>query len=265
MNNQFDVLVLAGERHKNDNAVAKSDSVACKAFAQVNGKPMIDHVIGTIQESGLANDIVVSISRKKDISMGAPYLSGQIDTKKVIQSEPDVSPVKSAIKMLGCLDGERPILLTTADHALLSIDMIKQFIEGYKPEKFDAAVALLPLNILTKKYPDIKRTRLKFQDGDYKSCNLFIFSDKESAQSVLSFWHIIEDQRKSPWKIAKTLGMVNLLRYLTGFLPLNMALSSIGEKAGVSPQAVMLDIAESAIDVDTPSDLEWVRALSIQG
>ena len=250
---KFTALILAGSRFGQNDEVAKAAGVVCKALAEIDGTPMIERVISALKKSGNINKIIASAP--KEVSLNEDIL--RIDTAK--------SPVRSILKALEYLEGDTPLLVTTADHALLTPAMINRFIEQYDSANFDVAVAMLPLDIVTQKYPDMRRTRLKFKEGGFKACNLFIFRDKAAAQKLLNFWQEIESQRKKPWKMVRALGGITLLRYITGRLTLESALAHLGRRTGTKPQAVMLDIAEAAIDVDSVGDLEFVRSLVKDG
>lgn len=245
----FTALILAGSRFGQDDEVAKAAGVTCKALAKIDGTPMIERVISALNNSENINNIIASAPEAVPLHQNIQ----RIDTAP--------SPVRSILKALEHIENDMPILLTTADHALLTPAMINSFITGYDSDNFSVAVAMLPLDIVTQKYPDMRRTRLKFREGGYKACNLFIFRDKAAAQSILNFWYAIESQRKTPWKMVRALGVVTLLRYITRRLTLENALTHLGRKTGTKPQAVMLDIAEAAIDVDTVDDLTFVRSV----
>lgn len=248
---KYTALILAGNRDGQEDSVAKAANVSCKALAEIAGVPMIERVITALKSSGEIENIIVSIP--ENIRFENPSIE-RISTEK--------SPVRSLLKAIQTLKNDQPIIITTADHALLSAHMIKSFINKYESNRFDTAVAMLPLQILKAKYPETKRTALKLKDGSFKSCNLFIFKNKTAAHNILSFWRALEDQRKTPWKMVRHLGPLTLLQYLTGQLTLQSALSHLGKITKTTPQAVMLDIPEAAIDVDMPTDLEFVRAIA---
>ena len=243
----YNVFILAGSRRGKDDPVALAAGVDYKALAPVGGWAMIERVMGALDESGMAGRIVISAPEDMVLESDAARIAS------------GASPVASVLEMLETLEDDSPILLTTADHALLSAQMVQDFIKKYDAARFDISVAMLPLQILTAKYPDMRRTRLRFRDGDFKSCNLFIFKNKAAARSILNFWRSIETQRKNPWKMIKALGVLPLLRYLAGQLNLQDALDILGRKTDTRIQAVMLDIPEAAIDVDSAEDLAFVR------
>ena len=253
-------LILAGTRAGQDDAVAQVAGVSCKAFAPIDGIPMIEHVIQILRKSTI-DDITISLPNDLPIEKEATHLNKLIQDKKIKLITPEKSPVRSILRFVNASEDDNTFLITTADHALLSRDMIDDFINQYNSDNFDTAVAMLPLNILTAKYPSLNRTRLKFKDGNFKGCNLFLFKNKQTAERILNFWKTIETQRKKPWKMVRALGPFLLLRYLTGRLSLDDALTALGRKTDLRLQAVMLSQAEAAIDVDTPDDLEFAQSI----
>ena len=240
-------LILAGSRHGQEDNVAKAAGVACKAFAPIHSIPMIDYVIGAIQKTKLVSKIYISLPDNLPLR----------DDVERINSEN--SPVKSIKKALDFFGDHEAFLITTADHALITPLMIETIIGAFDQTTFDVVVAMVPLDIVSQKYPTIKRTKLNFKNASYKSCNLFIFKNKKAAQNILEFWQHIENLRKTPWKMIRTLGPWTLLQYVTGHLSLKSAFAAIGQKTATNPQIIMLDIPEAAIDVDTVQDYEFVK------
>lgn len=246
---KYTALILAGSRNGKKDPVAQISSVDYKALTVIDGDTMIDRVLGAVRDSKIADKIL--ISAPEDM-----IWESKEDNQRVPS---DTSPVRSILKMLDAVDEEIPLFLTTADHALLNPKIILDFVENYDLENHDTGVAMLPLSVLSAKYPNIRRTRLKFSDGAYKGCNLFVFKNKSSAKKILNFWLSIETHRKNPWKMINALGVIWLLRYIFGKLSLQDALNILGKKTNTTPHAVILKTAEAAIDVDSVSDLEFVR------
>ena len=77
----------------------------------------------------------------------------------------------------------------------------------------------------------------------------------------MKFWQRAEQNRKTPWKLIGTFGLWPLLRYITGTLDLDAAFRGGGAKLGITARPVIMPMAEAAIDVDKPSDLELVQKI----
>jgi len=97
------------------------------------------------------------------------------------------------------------VLLTTADHALLSTRVVDYFCAQACQGGCDAMVGAGALRPVAAAYPGIKRTVLKFQDNAYCSCNLFAFLTPRGRR-VADFWRQVEQQRKHPVRMLRILG-----------------------------------------------------------
>lgn len=239
---RFNAVILAGQREGEQDKVAQAAGVSCKALAPVNGKPMLSHVIDTLQNSALIKDI--HVIGPKETAMD-----------NVTLHDPEQSPCLSLLRVFSRI--EKPFIVTTADHVLLDKDMIDMFLGGFD-DKADLSVGMVPLSIVQQKYPGARRTGLKFRGGACKACNLFgLHSDK--ARLVLEYWKNLEAKRKSPLSLAASLGPYNVLKYLLGFLTLEEAFQKTGRLTGAVIRPVMLSDADAAIDVDSVDDYEFVK------
>ena len=128
MSLQFIALVLAGNRAGTDDTVAKAAGVSCKALADVGGTPMIERVMAVLRGSGAIEHIIVSLPE----SVVSDVADGRVDAAS--------SPVRSLLTMLDMVEEDKPILVTTADHALLSPPMIQRFTNQYDPSRFDLSL-----------------------------------------------------------------------------------------------------------------------------
>ena len=108
--------------------------------------------------------------------------------------------------------------------------------------------------------PGTKRTYLRFADGAWSGCNVFLFATPRSI-AALDLWAQVEADRKRPWRIVRRLGVGTLLRYLLGRLTLVQAIAHLGRLAGLDAAAVASPFGLAAVDVDKPADLDLVRKL----
>jgi len=118
--------------------------------------------------------------------------------------------------------------------------------------------------IIQPAYPDVKRTYLKFQDRSVSGCNLFYLKNKNGLKAI-QFWKRAQDFRKRPLRLAASVGIMAPLLYLSGRLTLDGAFSYASKKIGITAKPILIPIAEAAIDVDKPSDLELVEQILAKG
>ena len=112
---KWTVLILAGSRGASD-PVAQAAGVDYKAFADINGRPMIAYVIDSLQAEPRIERIAVSIE------MDAPDLPDGIERIDALDSP--ASSLRAALTKL-----PTPLLVTTADHPLLLPEMITSFLD----------------------------------------------------------------------------------------------------------------------------------------
>lgn len=240
-------LVLAGSRGP-DEPLAVYGGVSHKAMIEVGGKPMLLRVIEALAAAGLTR-IVVAIERPELVEgLNIPG----VETLPA-SSGPSAS-VQAGLETLGT-----PLLVTTADHALLRPEWITAFLDGI-PAGADVAAGLARSDVVMASAPDTKRTFLRFSDGAFSGCNLFYFATPAS-KGVAALWREVEAQRKHPLKLLARLGPLFAARYAMGVLPLRAALDRLGILAGVRADPVILPFGQAAIDVDKPADLDLVRRI----
>lgn len=254
-------LLLAGSREGETDAIARGAGVSCKALAPVAGLPMIERSMEVLLNSPRLGAIEVALPPRARVSVDAPRLAGWLEQRRVQRVDPEKSPARTVAAALQRLAPGEPLLVTTADHALLDAAMLGQFLDRCDTPATDVFAALLPLEILEARYPEMKRTGLRFRDGRYSGCNLFLLRNGPGGRSLVAFWVRLEALRKSPLRMARIMGPTALLAYGLRLLTLSQALRRIGRRTGATVAAAMLDIPEAAIDVDTPRDLAFVEKL----
>ena len=124
----FTALVLAGSRGGSD-PVADYAGVAHKALIPIEGEAMILRVIAALRQAG-AGRIAVSTDHPEVVVVAT---AAGVDCLAPA-AQPSLS-VLSAFQVLGA-----PLLVTTADHALLRPEWITQFMTDTSP---DADLSLL--------------------------------------------------------------------------------------------------------------------------
>lgn len=253
---RFSALVLAGDRHLDD-PVAALGASGCKALTPVNGIPMLHRVLATLQASDRVDQITL-VGPHRPLLDGDPLMHALLSTGAISALEPAASPSASALVGLQHITA-RPVLVTTADHALLRPEMVNYFLKHSWSSACDVMVAVTPLKTVLAMFPDNRRTAIKLHGGPYCGSNMFAFMTPES-EKLAAFWRNIEQQRKNPRKvIANALGFAATLRYLLGILSLDQAMQRISATVGVRVGAVVMPFAEAAVDVDSLSDHQLVE------
>lgn len=249
---RFTALVLAGSRGSDD-PVARHCGVEHKCLAPVGGAPMLARVVQTLAASASINRIFISLPEPR-ILEGLP-LAGSCTALSSA-----ASPSASVLQALEEVPDALPLLLTTADHPLLSAAMVDGICAEARASGADLVAGLTDATVIRSAYPDARRTYLRFADAAYSGANLFALVTPASRRAV-AFWRRVEQERKRPWRLVRAFGLRPLLAYLLGRLTLDGAMARASEVIGARIVAVRLPFAEAAIDVDKPDDLMLVESI----
>ena len=250
---QFTAVVLAADRTAND-PIAVEAGVACKAFAPVAGTPMIVRVLDALEASGMVKTIILC-GPPKSLLPDCPELEERIRTGRAVWLPNLDSPSRSANSALAQIDQEVPVLLTTADHALLTPAIVQYFLRKSQSSNSDALVGVVKHEDIAAAFPEAKRTVIKLRDGGVCGCNLYAFLNPHG-RGLVSFWRRAEDLRKRPWRlIAETFGFVTVFYYLLGILTVERGLNTVAVKTGIRVKPVFLPYPEAGVDVDKVEDM----------
>jgi GTP:adenosylcobinamide-phosphate guanylyltransferase len=205
---------------------------------------MIYHVVRTLHVSPHIGKIVILSQEIEHLRPAVDAAGGAI----LVESQNSISlSIKAQAETLGF---SAPLLVTTADHPLLTVEMIDEFIRNADG---DLAVAMVERQNMLKKFPDAQRTWLRFSDGAWSGANLFgLMSQKSSL--ALDLWADAEQDRKKAWRLFLHFGLLLAARALTRTIGLNQAMAKAGKRLGLKAKLVSLTDPVAAIDVDKLSD-----------
>jgi GTP:adenosylcobinamide-phosphate guanylyltransferase len=248
-----DIVVLAADRGATD-PVAAAGNAPGKVLVDVGGRPMLARVLDAVARAAGVRTIIV-------VCPDAPgYHAVLASAGAPVRIDPAEGPAASVNAALALRPDDGAVVVATGDHALLEPGWVNQFVERASACGADAVVGVVDHAGVARRFPDSRRTRYRFADIAVCGANLFYFADA-GARRAVSQWQTFEAYRKRPWRIVAKLGPANLLRYMSGRLTLTQATEALSRRLGVRVRAVLIDDPCAAVDVDSPADLEQVRAL----
>lgn len=253
---QLTAIVLAGDRTKADSLINHT-AAGSKAMIDLDGVPMVRRVLNSLRAARVVGRIRLAGPEATEVARDE-QLKGWVDRGEIDWSEPGVSPSTSAYNAMQGLDPREAVLLTTADHPLLTPEIVDAFGRQSLADDVDVTVGLAPYALIAETYPGIRKTVLRFSDGDFCGCNLFAFITPEGRRAA-RFWRRIEQERKKPLVVIGLLGWSAVIRYRLGLLSLEEALAKLSKRLGLRIRAVILPYANAAIDVDSIADLMLVK------
>ena len=245
------VIVLAGSRPGPDPLLTGS-GVSTKALLAVAGQPMLVHVVRALRSSPLVGAIHILAQNSAELA-GQPSLA-DIPGLHFADSGQGISASLAAALPAG----DAPVLVTTADNVLLTPAMIGEFLAGAQDS--DVAVAMVERRVLLARYPESRRTWLKFRGGWWSGANLFRLRGQRAAP-LLDFWGGIERDRKKGRRIVAAFGPWLLAGALLRLFTLEQGVARAGLRFGLKAKAVPMSDAEACIDADKPADVELIERL----
>lgn len=242
------VLVLAGSRQGAADPMAVAARVSHKALLPVAGTPMLLRVIRALRATPAVGRIILSCER-------TDLLDGVAEAADVLAIRAEASPAASVAAALR--DYGPPLLVTTADHALLSPAILADFL-AHAPQSADAIAAVARAEVVRAGFPETRRTWIRLRDGDFSGCNLFLLRHARAARAV-AFWQRLEEHRKSPLAMARLIGPRALIGYALRLVTLEGVARLLSRRTGAALAVIPLLHADAAIDVDKPADLVLVE------
>jgi len=243
-------IVLAGER-PGGNALAKAFDLPSSVLVEVAGHPCIVRTIAALVDSRTVDGGVIC-GPDPATRATSPVIRAVLDNTNFSWLPPENGPAESALAAFESV-GEAPMLLTAADHALLTPEIVDNFVNLALLSEADFIVGLVPYRIVREAFPDSKRTVLKFSDGQFCGSNLFMIRTTRGA-NLLRFWRDLQQHRKKPWRMATAIGPGTLIAYVTGRLPLSRALETVSERCDCRVAHLEILNARAAVDVDSVAD-----------
>ncbi len=247
----YTAIVLAGSRPGRD-AFAEQFGTDLKALIPIAGKPMVSRPVGALLASESVGQLIVLAQDPRRIAAALPQ-----DKRLSVRASGDT--IASTMLDL-CFDKKTqwPLLVTTADHALLDAAMVDEFCAA--AEAADLAVGVVERTVLTRRFPRAKRTWLKFRGGAYTGANLFALNSPKAAAAI-ELWRVVEQDRKKGWRIVALVGPAVLIGAALKLITIDGALARLGRRLGLDVKAVRLSSPLAGVDVDKAEDHALAEAV----
>jgi GTP:adenosylcobinamide-phosphate guanylyltransferase len=247
---KYSALLLAGSRPGGDPFAARYGA-ELKALIPIAGERMVLRPLRALLGSKRVEAVRLLAQELDQIAAVLP------DNPRW-SVEPSSGTIAETVEAVCNAPSARwPMLVTTADHALLDSAMIDQFCA--EAEGVDLAIGVVTKSSLMKRLPQSRRTWIAFRRGKYTGANLFAFGSANALKAV-ALWRSVEQDRKKGWRLLLALGWPGLLGLLR-LRTLDQTLDAMGRRLGLTLKAVRLDDPLAAVDVDKPQDFELVSAI----
>lgn len=244
-------IVLAGSRREGD-PFAAGFGARIKALIPVASEPMVLRPVRALLASPQVADVAV-LAQQPDLLADVLPKSPKLSVRRSLGTIADTL-------LAVCSDPATnwPVLVTTADHALLTPDMVAEFVG--KAQGADIAVGFVESKGLLARFPDAQRTWLAFGGGRYSGANLFLLGTPR-AERAIAQWRSVERDRKKGLRVLAALGPALFMGAVLKLRNVHQTADALGRKLGIIVRAVEMSDPLAAIDVDKPSDHALVEAI----
>jgi GTP:adenosylcobinamide-phosphate guanylyltransferase len=249
-------LVLAGRRHGRD-ALAESRGTSHRALVEVGGVPMLVRVVRALRAAAGVGPVAVRIDAAQVLD-AVPELR-EARAAGHLQVRPSASSPSRSVA-LELEERGAPLLVTTADHPLLSPAMLEHLLRAADASDADVVVGVVARSTARRCQPAMRRTWIPLRDDAWTGANLFVCRTARARDAAL-FWADAERFRKRPWRLALSLGVGFCCDLLLRRHVLEAAFARASRAVGARLAPVALPWPAAALDVDGPDDLRLAEAL----
>lgn len=252
----YTALVLAASRRGADDPVAQVQGLSHKCLVRLNGVAMIERVISALRATPQIGRIFVSIE-SPDILRSVPNLAALLDAGAIATLTSEGNLAHSIAKAAGEIPDAHPLIITTADNALHTPEMLSHFCAGIPNSDADVLVAMTPAETILAKYPEGQRAFHRLKDGAYSSCNLYCMRTQKGAGAARAFATGGQFGKK-PERIINAFGLWAFLLYKLRLVTIDGVMRQISRALNMVVKVSMVPWAEAPIDVDNAKDYALV-------
>ena len=244
-------IVLAGQRPGSDPLAAHFGG-AIKALVPIAGEPMVRRPVKALLANPEATQVIVLAQPREPV---ATALAG-LDRVDVRESRGTIAETILAL----CADSATPwpLLVTTADHALLDPGIVEEFCAS--ADRADIAIGVVQRARLEQRLPQSQRTWLGFRGEAVTGANLFWLASPKVARAV-ELWRSVEQDRKKAWRLIALLGPFWLAMTAMRLANLDDVAAQLSLKLGLKVRIIRLSNPLAGVDVDSVADHALAEAI----
>lgn len=240
------ILVLAGKRDGKLDPLAERAGVSHKAVVPLMGKPLIGHVLGTIEKAWDDAKVLISIHDPSVLEPVAEVerlkAAGRL---RIVEAQPGIVESLEAAAALA----DWPILVTTGDNALTTVEALREINADGIESGADVVLGLARREDIQAAHPEGQYGFYQFKDMAISNCNLFWLRDAGAFSAVESF-RSGGQFFKNRSRMIKAFGLGNLIRFLLKTDTVDGAMVRLSRRFGVKVVAHRFADGRLAIDVD---------------
>jgi GTP:adenosylcobinamide-phosphate guanylyltransferase len=246
---KYTAVLLAGSRPGRDEFAAQFGT-DMKALVAVGGEPMVRRPVRALLASESISEVIILSQAPERIAAVVP------NDPRVSYTTSQGTIAETMLQLFGDAGLQWPLLVTTADHALLDAATIDEFARG--AEGSDVAIGVVERKNVLRRLPKTQRTWLKFRGGAFTGANLFALKSSD-VRPAIELWRTVEQDRKKAWRVIALLGPVVLALAALRLISIDEVMARLSTRLGFAIRAVSLSNPLAGVDVDKPADHTLVQ------
>lgn len=242
-------LVLAGGKTGEEFAAAAGvpDAPGSRSLADLNGLPMIRYVLRALRASETIGQVILVAPRSVP---DQPEATHRVTAEGSVEEN-----LREGLRV--CADSPF-FLVVTADIPFLTPEAVDDFVRRSQALDVDCCYAGIARESCERRFPGMRRTYVKLRDGSFTGGNL-VYQRTSAYEKQASFLREAHRRRKNPLFLVRLIGLVNVLKFVTGQLTLQDIGDAASRLMGTRCRIVVSPYAEVGTDVDRPEDLLLAR------
>lgn len=155
------------------------------------------------------------------------------------------------------------LVISTSDMPFLSANATYSLVMEFERMSLncDFVYPIVPVDLCKKLAPGTKRTSINTKDGSFTGGNIFLANRRRLRENLPVLEQILAN-RKKPLKLAGILGFGSLLKIATGTGRISTLENMLNRKIAGKVCALVLDTAEIAVDIDSPSEYAKIAGIT---
>lgn len=245
----FDAVILAGGGKSEP--LTEQEGVLNKAFIEIQGRPILGYILNALTGATSIRKVAVVGPEKE--------LAGLLDQGySFTPVAEEGSLLENAAAGLRAVDQEHLCLMLTGDIPLIKPEIVEGFLKLCAPFDGDFYYPILTQESCLERFPQMKRTYLRLQDGCFTGGNIILLHPGWFARCQPRLDQFVA-HRKEPLKLLRILPKRFILKWLLNRLSVVDLEKYLSEMMQARAFAVPCEFVEIGTDVDKISDLEVVR------
>lgn len=248
---RWTALLLAGSRPGGD-PLSRGFRLDCKSLLPLHGEPMLLRPLRALLAVERIERVVALTQQPERLQAVLPA------DERVLILRSDETIAATLLRLCDDPATAFPLLVTTADHALLTPAMLSDFLT--QAGEGDIVAGVVSRTAMRRRLPEARRTWFRLGSEQYSGANLFALRTP-AARAGVERWRAIEQDRKTRWRVLLKLGLPLFIGAVLGLRDIHQTARGLGRRLGVAIKVVELADPLAAIDVDKAADYSLVEAI----